>query len=238
MYARYMEAFAAYLSHTDHEIGRLFARLEAMGELDNTIVVVLSDNGASSEGGLDGFAQRRARVERAAAHRRRGRRAARRDRRPAHPQQLSVGLDRRRQHAVSAVEARDARGRRRRSADRGLAPRHRGARRGAHASTCTPSTSCRRCSTRSASRRPTRSTASRSRRRSPTPPRLRPTPRSTTRCSAAGRCTRTGGRPSPITRSSSTSPASTRRRGSSTTCAPIRRSATTSPPPSPIDCKR
>ncbi len=51
VYARYMEAFAAYLSHTDTEIGRLTARLEAMGELDNTIVVVLSDNGASSEGG-------------------------------------------------------------------------------------------------------------------------------------------------------------------------------------------
>ncbi len=54
VYARYMEAFAAYLSHTDHEIGRLTARLEAMGELDNTILVLLSDNGASSEGGPTG----------------------------------------------------------------------------------------------------------------------------------------------------------------------------------------
>jgi arylsulfatase len=54
VYARYMEAFAAYLSHTDHEIGRLVARLDAMGELDNTVVVVLSDNGASSEGGPTG----------------------------------------------------------------------------------------------------------------------------------------------------------------------------------------
>jgi arylsulfatase len=54
VYARYMEAFAAFLSHTDHELGRLFARLEAMGELDNTIVMVLSDNGASSEGGPTG----------------------------------------------------------------------------------------------------------------------------------------------------------------------------------------
>jgi len=51
VYARYMEAFAAFLSHTDHELGRLVDRLEAMGELENTVIVVLSDNGASSEGG-------------------------------------------------------------------------------------------------------------------------------------------------------------------------------------------
>jgi arylsulfatase A-like enzyme len=51
VYARYMEAFAGFLSHTDHHLGRLFAHLEESGELDNTLVVVLSDNGASSEGG-------------------------------------------------------------------------------------------------------------------------------------------------------------------------------------------
>jgi arylsulfatase A-like enzyme len=51
VYARYMEAFAGFLSHTDHEIGRLVARLDALGELDNTMIIVLSDNGASSEGG-------------------------------------------------------------------------------------------------------------------------------------------------------------------------------------------
>ena len=51
VHARYMEAFAAYLSHTDAELGRLLDRLAAMGELDDTLVIVLSDNGASSEGG-------------------------------------------------------------------------------------------------------------------------------------------------------------------------------------------
>ncbi len=51
VYARYMEAFAAYLSHTDHEVGRLLTRLRELDELDNTLVIVLSDNGASSEGG-------------------------------------------------------------------------------------------------------------------------------------------------------------------------------------------
>lgn len=54
VYARYMEAFAAFLSHTDHELGRLIDRLDDIGELDDTIVVVLSDNGASSEGGPTG----------------------------------------------------------------------------------------------------------------------------------------------------------------------------------------
>ncbi len=48
---RLQEAFAAFLDHTDDQIGRLIDGLEALGELDNTIVVVLADNGASQEGG-------------------------------------------------------------------------------------------------------------------------------------------------------------------------------------------
>jgi arylsulfatase len=51
VYARFMEAFAGFLSHTDHHLGRLLAFLETTGDLDNTLVMVLSDNGASSEGG-------------------------------------------------------------------------------------------------------------------------------------------------------------------------------------------
>jgi arylsulfatase A-like enzyme len=51
VYARYMEAFAGFLSHADAQIGRLIERLEQGGELDRTLVLVLSDNGASSEGG-------------------------------------------------------------------------------------------------------------------------------------------------------------------------------------------
>jgi arylsulfatase len=54
LYARYMEAFAGFLSHTDHELGRLVEFLERSGDLDNTVLVVLSDNGASSEGGPTG----------------------------------------------------------------------------------------------------------------------------------------------------------------------------------------
>ena len=54
VYARYMEAFAGFLSHTDDQIGRLLSFLSDNEELDNTIVMVLSDNGASSEGGPTG----------------------------------------------------------------------------------------------------------------------------------------------------------------------------------------
>jgi arylsulfatase len=51
VYARYMEAFAGFLSHTDDHLGRLVDHLERTGELDSTLVIVVSDNGASSEGG-------------------------------------------------------------------------------------------------------------------------------------------------------------------------------------------
>ncbi|MCP3939320.1 MAG: arylsulfatase [Actinomycetia bacterium] len=48
---RLQEAFAAFLDHTDDQIGRLVDGLSDMGELDNTIFVVMADNGASQEGG-------------------------------------------------------------------------------------------------------------------------------------------------------------------------------------------
>jgi arylsulfatase A-like enzyme len=49
--ARLQEAFAAFLDHTDDQIGRLVDGLRAMGQLDNTILMVMADNGASQEGG-------------------------------------------------------------------------------------------------------------------------------------------------------------------------------------------
>jgi len=54
LYARYMECFAAMLSHADTQIGRVLDFLAELGELDDTLVMVLSDNGASSEGGPTG----------------------------------------------------------------------------------------------------------------------------------------------------------------------------------------
>jgi len=52
--ARFMECFAGFLSHTDAEIGRVLDFIGDLGELDDTVVVVVSDNGASAEGGAEG----------------------------------------------------------------------------------------------------------------------------------------------------------------------------------------
>jgi arylsulfatase len=54
LYARMMEVFAGFLEHTDHYIGELIAFLKEMGEYENTLIMVISDNGASSEGGPNG----------------------------------------------------------------------------------------------------------------------------------------------------------------------------------------
>ncbi len=54
MHARQMEVFAGFLTHTDAQLGRLFEHLRTSGQLDNTIVLVLSDNGTSAEAGRSG----------------------------------------------------------------------------------------------------------------------------------------------------------------------------------------
>ncbi|MGW2327062.1 arylsulfatase [Streptomyces sp. NPDC001700] len=51
---RLQEAYAAMVDHTDHHIGRLMEFLERIGQLENTITILLSDNGASQEGGQKG----------------------------------------------------------------------------------------------------------------------------------------------------------------------------------------
>ena len=54
VYGRFMEAFAGMASHMDHHVGRLMDYLDQIGELDNTMILGLADNGASSEGGAAG----------------------------------------------------------------------------------------------------------------------------------------------------------------------------------------
>ena len=54
MFARQMEVYAGFLTQTDHHVGRVLDFVESLGELDNTIVVAVSDNGASAEGGPAG----------------------------------------------------------------------------------------------------------------------------------------------------------------------------------------
>jgi len=56
MFARQAEVFAAFLEMTDHEIGRVFAAIDDVDALDNTLVFyIVGDNGTSAEGGMDGL---------------------------------------------------------------------------------------------------------------------------------------------------------------------------------------
>ncbi|MCY4135584.1 MAG: arylsulfatase [bacterium] len=52
--ARYMEVYAAMVESVDESVARISAELEALGQLDNTIFIFTSDNGASREGRAQG----------------------------------------------------------------------------------------------------------------------------------------------------------------------------------------
>jgi arylsulfatase A-like enzyme len=54
LFCRMAEVYAGFLTHADHQIGRLLDHLDETGELENTIIVLVSDNGASGEGGPNG----------------------------------------------------------------------------------------------------------------------------------------------------------------------------------------
>ncbi|WP_235062601.1 arylsulfatase [Thalassobacillus devorans] len=54
LYTRFMETYAGFLTHTDEQVGKLVDSLKEMGELDNTLIVLISDNGASFSGGKNG----------------------------------------------------------------------------------------------------------------------------------------------------------------------------------------
>jgi arylsulfatase A-like enzyme len=53
-FARYQEVYAAMVDNVDQNLGRLLGAIEALGELDDTVVVFASDNGATGEGGATG----------------------------------------------------------------------------------------------------------------------------------------------------------------------------------------
>ena len=56
LFTHQVEVYAAYLEYTDHEIGRMLDAVQAMGELDDTLVFyVAGDNGTSAEGGRNGM---------------------------------------------------------------------------------------------------------------------------------------------------------------------------------------
>jgi len=54
LFSRMAEVFAGYIAYADAQLGRVIDYLESTNQLDNTIVVVVSDNGASGEGGPNG----------------------------------------------------------------------------------------------------------------------------------------------------------------------------------------
>ncbi len=54
LFARMAEVYAGFLAHADHHIGRLLDYLEESGLRENTMVIAVSDNGASGEGGPNG----------------------------------------------------------------------------------------------------------------------------------------------------------------------------------------
>ena len=55
VFTRLQSAFAGMLDHADRHLARLIAFLDKAGVRDNTMVIVMSDNGASQEGGPLGF---------------------------------------------------------------------------------------------------------------------------------------------------------------------------------------
>jgi arylsulfatase A-like enzyme len=56
LYERMMEVYAGYLSQTDYNVGRVVDAIQEVGQLDNTLVIyIVGDNGASSEGSLQGM---------------------------------------------------------------------------------------------------------------------------------------------------------------------------------------
>jgi arylsulfatase A-like enzyme len=54
LFCRMAEVYAGFLAHADHHIGRLLDELEEIGQRENTLVILVSDNGASGEGGPNG----------------------------------------------------------------------------------------------------------------------------------------------------------------------------------------
>ena len=59
LYAHMMEVFAGFMEHTDFHMGRLFDFLKSLGEFDNTLIMLISDNGAYLRRRTDRLGQRK-----------------------------------------------------------------------------------------------------------------------------------------------------------------------------------
>jgi arylsulfatase A-like enzyme len=130
LFCRMAEVYAGFLGHIDNEIGRLLDHLEESGELDDTLIVLVSDNGASGEGGPNGSVNENKIFKRTSRQGRGEPAVPRRPRQPADVQPLSDRMGLGVQHAVQDVEALfQLRGWHRGSDDRRLAERPRSDRR-------------------------------------------------------------------------------------------------------------
>ena len=54
LFARFMETYAGYITQADEEVGKLIQHLKDLGVYDNTMIVLIGDNGATDSGGLYG----------------------------------------------------------------------------------------------------------------------------------------------------------------------------------------
>lgn len=54
LYARFMENYAGYITQADEEVGKLINYLKEVGQYENTMIILLGDNGATKDGGPDG----------------------------------------------------------------------------------------------------------------------------------------------------------------------------------------
>ena len=55
VFTRFEQTYAGFITHCDEQIGRLIAHLKEIGEYDNSLIFVLSDNGATRDGGPEGM---------------------------------------------------------------------------------------------------------------------------------------------------------------------------------------
>ena len=162
LFARMAEVYAGFLSHADHEFGRLLDYLEQTGRARQHDHRAGLRQRRVGRGRAERLGQREQVLQRRPGHDGGEPGVPRRARQHADLQPLPDGLGVGVQHAVQDVEAlRELRGRHGGSADRLLAAR--ASRRAARSagSTATRSTSCRRCSRRSTSRCRRWSTATR-----------------------------------------------------------------------------
>ena len=128
LFARMAEVYAGFLSHADHQIGRLLDYLESIDQLDNTLIFVVSDNGASGEGGPNGSVNENKMFNNIPDDLARQPGHARRTGRPGHLQPLPDRLGDGLQHPVQDVEALLVQRRHQRPVHRLVAGRHRGPR--------------------------------------------------------------------------------------------------------------